>query len=44
MSMNQKDIQVAPGVWQFEEDYEANRRFDEARDEQLIDELSGNKN
>ncbi len=26
------DIEVAPGIWQSEEDYEANMAFDEERD------------
>ena len=29
------DVQVAPGIWQSKEDYEANHRFDEARDNEL---------
>lgn len=30
---------VAPGIYQSVEDYEANMRFDEARDEQLLDDM-----
>jgi hypothetical protein len=29
------DVQVAPGIWQSKEDYEANMAFDEARDNEL---------
>lgn len=32
-----KDIQVTPNIYQSIEDYEANRRFDEDRDEKLQD-------
>jgi hypothetical protein len=28
------DVQVAPGIWQSKEDYEANMAFDEMRDNQ----------
>ena len=31
------DIKVAPGVFQSLEDYEANMKFDEARDNELSD-------
>ena len=33
------DSEVAPGIYQSKEDYEANMRFDEARDNELQDEL-----
>ena len=29
------DVQVAPGIWQSKEDYEANMAFDEMRDNEL---------
>lgn len=32
-----KDIEVAPGIYQSEEDYKANIAFDEARDNELTD-------
>ena len=33
------DIEVAPGIYQSKEDYEANHAYDEARDNELQDEL-----
>lgn len=33
-------IQVAPGIYQSIEDYEANMAYDEARDNELQDELT----
>lgn len=33
-------IEVAPGIYQSIEDYEANMAYDEARDDELLDELS----
>lgn len=33
----QRDIEVAPGVFQSLEDYEANHKFDEARDNELTE-------
>lgn len=29
---DETDVQVAPGIWQSKEDYEANMKFDEMRD------------
>ena len=31
----EEDVEVAPGIYQSREDYEANMAFDEARDNQL---------
>lgn len=31
----EEDVQVAPGIYQSREDYEANMAFDEARDNEL---------
>lgn len=31
----EEDIEVAPGIFQSKEDYEANMAFDEARDNEL---------
>lgn len=33
--VEETDVQVAPGIWQSKEDYEANMKFDEARDNEL---------
>jgi hypothetical protein len=33
------DIEVAPGIFQSKEDFEANHAFDEARDNKLQDEM-----
>jgi hypothetical protein len=35
--MNPDLIEVAPGIFQSVEDYEANRKFDEVRDNELLD-------
>jgi hypothetical protein len=35
------DIEVAPGIYQSKDDYEANMAYDEMKDEQTIDELLG---
>jgi hypothetical protein len=29
------DVQVAPGIWQAKEDYDANMAFDEMRDNEM---------
>lgn len=36
------DVEVFPGVFQSLEDYEANMKFDEERDEDLLDEVNIN--
>lgn len=35
MQDENKDVQVAPGIYQSREDYEANMKFDEARDNEM---------
>jgi hypothetical protein len=37
MTPKSKDIEVAPRIFQSVEDYEANHKFDEARDNELQD-------
>lgn len=39
IKINQAVVEVAPGIFQSVEDYEANHRFDEARDNKLQDNL-----
>ena len=34
-SQDEEDVLVAPGIWQSKEDYEANRAYDEMRDNEL---------
>lgn len=36
------DVEVIPNVFQSQEDYEANMKFDEERDEDLLDEVNVN--
>ena len=37
-----EEIEVAPGIWQSKEDYDANMAYDEMKDNELRDELTQN--
>lgn len=40
MNKPQLDVEVAPGIYQSRKDYEANMAYDEARDNELQDQLT----